>query len=64
MAERRIMEDFLNYGEYNPDFCEYNPRSINPEKELRDLVKKVNAKPNSFFQSFMKRLVLSSSCQN
>ena len=35
------MNDYLNYGEYNPDMCEYNPRSAELERELRNLVENV-----------------------
>lgn len=65
MAESEaLMNDFLNYGEYGPDMCEYNPRCIELEKELRSLVRRVEKPQMSMFQGFMKKLLLLSSAQN
>lgn len=58
------MNDFLNYGEYNPDMCEYNPRSAQLEQELRELVQKVEKPQMTLFQGFMKKILLLSSAQN
>ena len=58
------MNDYLNYGEYNPDMCEYNPRSAELERELRSLVESVENPKMSFLQGFMKRIILLTSAQN
>ncbi len=58
------MNDYLNYGEYNPDMCEYNPRSAELESELRSLVESVENPKMSFLQGFMKRIILLTSAQN
>ena len=58
------MNDYLNYGEYNPDVCEYNPRSAELERELRNLVENVENPKMSLFQGFMKKLLLLTSAQN
>ena len=65
VAERRsLMNEYLNYGEYNPDLCEFNPRSAELENELRELVQNVENPKMSFFQDFMKKIILLSSAQN
>ena len=58
------MHRFMNNEEYDVDFCEYNPRSVELEKELKALVAKVESPNLSLFQGFMKRIMLSSSTQN
>ena len=42
------MNEYLNYGEYNPDMCEFNPRSAELEMELRELAKNVENPKMSF----------------
>lgn len=54
----------MNYGEYNPEFSEYNPRSAELEKELRRLVEQVETPSFSPFQGFMKKIMLKLSTQN
>ena len=58
------MNDYLNYGEYNPDMCEYNPRSAELQRELRNLVENVENPKMPLFQGFMKKLLLLTSAQN
>ena len=58
------MNDYLNYGEYNPDMCEFNPRSAELEGELRELVKSVENPKMTLLQNFMKKILLLSSAQN
>ena len=59
-----FMNEYLNYGEYNPDMCEFNPRSAELEMELRELAKNVENPKMSFLQNLMKRILLLSSAQN
>ena len=47
------MNEYQNYGEYNPDLCEYNPRSAELEGELRELVKSVENSKMTLLQNFM-----------
>ncbi len=58
------MNEYQNYGEYNPDLCEYNPRSAELEGELRELVKSVENSKMTLLQNFMKKILLLSSAQN
>ncbi len=58
------MNEYLNHEEYNPDMCEFNPRSAELEAELRKLAQSVENPKMSFFQSLMKRIILLSSAQN
>lgn len=32
-----LVKDFQNYGEYNPEMSEYNPRSFELELELKEI---------------------------
>ncbi len=58
------MNEYFNYEEYNPEMCEFNPRSAELETELRNLVQNVENPKMSFFQGFMKKIILLTSAQN
>ena len=57
------MNEYLNH-EYNPEMCEFNPRSAELENELRELVQNVENPKMSFFKGFMNRIILLTSAQN
>lgn len=51
------MKDTMDY-EKDLELCEYNPISLQYEKEIRMLAAIVEAPAMSFFQKLMKKIVL------
>ncbi len=53
------MSNYGNYDEYELDFCEYDPRSVNKslelENELINLALSVEAPKLEFFKNFLKK---------
>jgi len=45
------------------ELCEYNPMSVQYEKELKALAQIVEAPAMSFFQRMMKKIILSQSAE-
>ena len=55
-------DDKMDY-ENELELCEYNPMSVQYEKELKALAQIVEAPAMSFFQRMMKKIILSHSVE-